>query len=174
MITTLNAYQAEAARTLTQQEQKDALTAHALGLGGEAGEYIELVKKHVYHGAELDVEKAKKELGDVLWYIAATCTDLGITLQDVARANIEKLQIRYPDGFSAEASAARVDVKRRAKVGDPVRIVGEDVGHCGRHRGRTGLLVEDDIGDVELPFRVSFGDDDGGGWFPEVEIEVLG
>lgn len=81
----------------------------ALGLTGEAGEVAEIVKKHLYQGHALDKERVKKELGDILWYITLASEMMDTTLKEVAMLNIEKLQKRYPDGFSHEASRARID-----------------------------------------------------------------
>ena len=63
-----------------------------LGLCGESGEVAEKIKKHVRDGKSLN--GLKKELGDVLWYIAALAEDLGISLQDIAELNIQKLSDR--------------------------------------------------------------------------------
>ena len=71
----------------------------ALGLCGEAGEFAEHVKKHMFMGKPLDSAHLAKELGDVLWYVALACEVLGISLQDVCDANIAKLSARYPNGF---------------------------------------------------------------------------
>lgn len=48
-----------------------------------------------------------EELGDVLWYCAELAVGLGVTLEDVAAANIDKLRARYPQGFDAERSRNR-------------------------------------------------------------------
>ena len=71
----------------------------ALGIAGEAGEYCELIKKSEFHGKMLDKEDAKKELGDVLYYVAMAATNLNIDLESVAEENVRKLRARYPDGF---------------------------------------------------------------------------
>lgn len=84
--------------------------SYALGLAGEAGEVCDLLKKAWGHGHALDAEKLKKELGDVLWYVAALAEQHGLRLSDVAEANVAKLSARYPQGFSTAASIARVDV----------------------------------------------------------------
>ncbi len=95
-------YQEQAART-----DGGNLTAHFLGLCGEAGEVVELYKKHIGHGHELDIFKLEKELGDVLWYISAIATGLNLSLDDIAQANIDKLKARYPEKFSSECSINR-------------------------------------------------------------------
>lgn len=84
---------------------------YALGLNGEAGELGDLVKKHVHHGHEFDREKFVGEVGDNLHYLAGLCTLYGVTLEECATMNLHKLGKRYMNGFSSEASIARVDVK---------------------------------------------------------------
>lgn len=90
-------YQRRAARTLNPDA--DPLVNAALGLSGETGEVIELVKKHRFHNKDLDLERFAEELGDVLWYLSALCESQGLSLDKVARDNITKLEARYPDGF---------------------------------------------------------------------------
>ena len=70
-----------------------------LGLTGEAGEVSDLVKKAIFHEKEMSYEHLKKELGDVLWYIAVICETIGTTIDEVMDMNIEKLKKRYPEGF---------------------------------------------------------------------------
>jgi NTP pyrophosphatase (non-canonical NTP hydrolase) len=101
-------YQSTAFTTAGRFDCKEmALAVWALGLVGESGEVSELIKKHVGHGHALNTAEVAKELGDVLWYIAALANELGISLEDIATANIEKLRRRYPEGFSHEASKSR-------------------------------------------------------------------
>lgn len=100
---TLQEYQSLALRTIGNCD----LTVCALGLSGESGEVADHIKKVVGHGHDLDKAKVKKELGDVLWYVAAGAELIGETLEDVAKANIEKLKKRYPDGFDPERSKNR-------------------------------------------------------------------
>jgi NTP pyrophosphatase (non-canonical NTP hydrolase) len=104
----LDDYQVKAVRTANDNvDTKMALAIVGLGLAGEAGEAVDLIKKHVGHGHPLDVVKLEKELGDVLWYVAVAAWYLGIPLSKVATKNIDKLWQRYPDGFSTEASMNR-------------------------------------------------------------------
>ena len=100
-------YQQKAMRTASEKSKMDLLENGVMGLCGEAGECIEVVKKYLYQGHKLDKLKLKDELGDVLWYVAITCQALGITLDDVMEHNVKKLLLRYPDGFEAERSIHR-------------------------------------------------------------------
>ena len=105
---TINEYQKLAMTTLNPElEQKDVLINGVMGLCGESGEVIDLVKKHLAQGHELDTEKMAKELGDVAWYLAETATAIGYSLEDIFQMNIDKLKKRYPEGFSTEKSVKR-------------------------------------------------------------------
>ena len=105
---TPNEYQKLAMTTLNPQlSQKDVLINAVMGLCGESGEAIDIVKKHLHQGHELDREKLIKELGDIAWYLAEAATALDIDLETVLERNIEKLKSRYPEGFSAERSIHR-------------------------------------------------------------------
>lgn len=85
------------------------LVNFSIGLAGEAGEALDLIKKHVFHDHELDRAKLKKEIGDVVWYAAALAAEAGLTFEDVLETNVQKLRDRYPDGFSPDASQRRAD-----------------------------------------------------------------
>ena len=78
-----------------------------MGLNGEAGECQEIVKKAMFHGHSLDVEALLLEEGDVLWYLTELCNELGISVDTIAKLNLQKLKNRYPDGFTHEASRER-------------------------------------------------------------------
>lgn len=107
----LSDYQREAERTMTLDPARfsELLCIFTLGLAGESGEVVELVKKRIGHGHELDREKLRKELGDVLWYLAALSSLNGLELSEVAAGNVLKLRARYPEGFSYNASKYRLD-----------------------------------------------------------------
>jgi NTP pyrophosphatase (non-canonical NTP hydrolase) len=107
---TIDDFQREAARTMNgglSEEQR--LVDAAAGLAEEAGEVLGLVRKHAFMGHPLDRERIERELGDALWCLAAVATCLGLTLGEVASGNADKLRRRYPEGYSDEASRARVD-----------------------------------------------------------------
>ena len=78
-----------------------------LGLAGETGEFLDMVKKWIFHEKPLDSEHLEKELGDVLWYAAMICKAMGWDLDEVMKKNVAKLQARYPEGFDPEQSANR-------------------------------------------------------------------
>lgn len=105
---TINEYQKLAMTTLNPNlDKKDILINGVMGLCGESGEVIDIVKKHLAQGHELDKAKIIKELGDVAWYIAEIATVLDVELEDILVQNIEKLKKRYPEGFSTEKSIYR-------------------------------------------------------------------
>lgn len=81
----------------------------SLGLSGEVGELVDTVKKNIFYGQEFDQDNAKEELGDILYCVTAMCSVIGVTLEEIMVHNKEKLEARYPDGYSDEAAKARVD-----------------------------------------------------------------
>lgn len=106
---TVNEYQNLAMRTLNPElDKKDVLINSVMGLCGESGEAIDIVKKWLAHGHPLDKEKLIKELGDVAWYLAEAATALDIPLEDILQGNIDKLKARYPEGFDTEKSLVRL------------------------------------------------------------------
>jgi len=102
-----NEYQKLAMRTASEAGQKNLVLNGVMGLCGEAGECIDIVKKHMFQGHELDREKLIDEASDCFWYLAAIATGLGTTLEEIALYNVEKLKKRYPGGFDAESSLHR-------------------------------------------------------------------
>ena len=89
--------------------KKESLINGVMGLCGEAGEAIDLVKKHLHQGHPLDKEKLAAELGDIAWYLAETAYALDIPLEDILLENIRKLKKRYPEGFSETGSIHRTE-----------------------------------------------------------------
>lgn len=100
-------YQKLAARTINNNLTEIGKELHALfGLAAEVGELHGIYQKY-YQGHTMDEEHLKKELSDVLWFIAEYCTVKGWNLGDIMQLNIDKLIARYPEGFSAEKSLNR-------------------------------------------------------------------
>lgn len=108
-----NEYQKAAMRTASDMnyDHYGLLVNGVMGLNGEAGECIDIVKKHLFQEHYLDLEHMAKELGDVAWYLAVTAYAIGYNLDDIFDMNVKKLLERYPDGFDANRSVNR-------KVGD--------------------------------------------------------
>ena len=105
----INEYQELAMTTLNPDlSKKDVLINSVMGLCGEAGEAIDIVKKWMAQGHELDKEHLAKELGDIAWYLAEAATALDLPLEQILQANIDKLKKRYPDGFEVERSLVRL------------------------------------------------------------------
>ena len=104
----VNEYQKLAMTTLNPAlDKKDVLINSVMGLCGESGEAIDIVKKWLAQGHELNREQLIKELGDVAWYLAEAATALDVPLEDILQANIDKLKKRYPEGFEVKRSSAR-------------------------------------------------------------------
>lgn len=105
----------QSSRRLTQKlddhdwkgEDLGGILDSCLGLSGEVGELNDMVKKWIFHEADIDLGHLKKELGDVMWYVAMMCESVGWNLDDVMQVNIDKLKNRYPEGFDPELSAHR-------------------------------------------------------------------
>ena len=107
---TINEYQQLAMKTLNPElSKKDVLINGVMGLCGESGEAIDIVKKWLAQGHELDRERLAKELGDIAWYLAEAATALDLQLDDILQANIEKLKKRYPQGFETSRSLQRAE-----------------------------------------------------------------
>lgn len=71
----------------------------ALGLSGEVGELNDMLKKWIFHEKQLDIDHAKKEAGDICWYLAMLCESFGWNFDEIMQINIDKLKARYPEGF---------------------------------------------------------------------------
>ena len=88
-------------------EKREMLINGAMGLCGESGEVIDILKKHLFHGHELDREHLLEELGDVAWYLNEAAYALDSSLEEIFDRNIAKLKKRYPDGFDKNRSINR-------------------------------------------------------------------
>lgn len=107
---TINEYQKAAMRTASGVATvtcENLLLNGVMGLNGESGECIDIVKKNLFQGHPLDKEHIAKELGDVAWYLAISCEAIGYDLETVLQMNVDKLRNRYPDGFKVEKSTDR-------------------------------------------------------------------
>ena len=89
------------------------LITAALGMGAESGEFTEVVKKIVFQGKPVNEDNIfhmKRELGDIMWYVAQACMSLDTTIDEIIEMNVEKLQARYPGGsFDVHHSETRAE-----------------------------------------------------------------
>lgn len=104
-----NEYQIFAARTINKKLSTHQVEQHALhGMVGEIGEIHSIYQKK-YQGHKVEEEHIKKELGDLLWFIAEFCTSYRWSMEEVMEMNIEKLKNRYPEGFEKDKSVNRAE-----------------------------------------------------------------
>jgi NTP pyrophosphatase (non-canonical NTP hydrolase) len=92
-------------QTMTPEEQE--LSNIAMGVGGEAGEIVDLLKKVIHHGHSMDIDHLTKELGDLKYYLTRLMMFFGISEEKVMIENVLKLRARYPEGFNSEDSINR-------------------------------------------------------------------
>lgn len=111
---TLAQYREDIKRTMNKDlKHKDKMAMLALGLSGEVGELVDMVKKFSYHGHTLEKPEVVKEFGDIYWYIHNLMNELELSHEEIMETNIKKLQKRYPQGFSEQASQRRVDTTEK-------------------------------------------------------------
>lgn len=104
-----NLYQKLAARTIRKDLTTNDMISHSLhGMVGEVGEIHSIYQK-AYQGHKIENEHLKKELGDLMWFIAEYCTAYGWDLGEIMELNIDKLKARYPEGFEVEKSLNRAE-----------------------------------------------------------------
>lgn len=108
---TEDGYRAHTRRLFKRSTATDEynLNHAALGIAGEAGEVVDLVKKHVIYGKPLDRAKLIEELGDLLFYLDALVDDIGSSWDEIRDVNYNKLNARYPEGYSDKAAIERRD-----------------------------------------------------------------
>ena len=111
-----NAYQRHAMRTndemstarlelsidMNSKYDMGGIVMATMGLSGEVGELNDMIKKWIFHKSDMDITNAKKELGDILWYVACMAESFGWSLDEIMKMNIDKLKARYPEGFDID------------------------------------------------------------------------
>ena len=81
--------------------RSERLLTASVGMCAEAGEFTEIVKKIIFQGKPVNEENMfhlKRELGDIMWYVAQACMGLDISLDEIMEMNVDKLKARYPGG----------------------------------------------------------------------------
>jgi NTP pyrophosphatase (non-canonical NTP hydrolase) len=105
---TLDDYQSAATRTINPNlTDTERMLDAAAGLAEEAGEILGLVRKHAFQSHPLQRDRIQVELGDALWCLTMTARSAGMTLEQIAAANLAKLRGRYPEGYTDAASRER-------------------------------------------------------------------
>jgi NTP pyrophosphatase (non-canonical NTP hydrolase) len=105
----ISEYNELALRTAKDLPREKALLHVLAGLAGEVGELADAIKRAEIYNNTLDLENIAEEISDCLWFVTYTANVFGLSLETIARLNIEKLATRYPDGFSDYHAAARLD-----------------------------------------------------------------
>lgn len=135
----MNEYQELAGRTSNTTSQEDKIMNAALGLAGETGEVVDIIKKWKYQGHKLDHKKIAEELGDILWYIAEMADGLEVDLEAIAEFNVHKLRQRYPKGFEKEKSINRKGIAETIK----------DILKGGTAKTETEILLEESMARIK-------------------------
>jgi|TARA_R100001530_G_C4294089_1_gene148771 NTP pyrophosphatase (non-canonical NTP hydrolase) len=98
---------------LESQIPVERLLTAALGICAEGGEFTEVVKKIIFQGKPVNEDNIfhmKRELGDIMWYVAQACMALDTDFNEIVEMNVEKLKARYPGGeFNIHQSENRVE-----------------------------------------------------------------
>ncbi len=111
----------------------------ALGIGGEAGEVVDVIKKHIANNIPLDRQKLVKELGDLEFYLEGVRQIYGITREEVLEKNYEKLDVRYEGEYSDEKALRRADV---LPIEAPIVLETIWLPNFGRQPVEDGITVE--------------------------------
>ncbi|QQS39178.1 nucleoside triphosphate pyrophosphohydrolase family protein [Candidatus Woesebacteria bacterium] len=101
-------------RKLTKGNQR--LEHAILGMITESGELADALKKYKFYNLPLDKVNLIEEIGDVLWYVAIACDELGVDFEKIMDKNIRKLEVRYPEKFTSEKSKKRNLKKERKEL----------------------------------------------------------
>lgn len=104
----LKQYQNNSKRTMNMElDEEQLLSNMVFGIVGETGEVVDVLKKHLYQGHELDVDHIEEELGDIMFYMVNLATILELDMETIIKRNYNKLLKRYPEGFDSERSVNR-------------------------------------------------------------------
>lgn len=128
--------------------QNMELVHASLGLAGEAGELVDLIKKSAAYGKALDNDKVLEEAGDVLHCLCRILTERGLTLEQAKEANLAKLAKRYPNGYSNQAAVSRSDKVVVSVVPPPGLSITNQAGlpielqEGKRYRRRDGCITD--------------------------------
>lgn len=103
---------------INENKKRMDLLHAGMGLVTESGEFMDMLKKHIFYGKTRDEVNLKEEIGDVLWYAAIALEALGTSFDEVMERNIAKLKARYPEKFTEENAINRDLDKEREILED--------------------------------------------------------
>jgi len=106
-----NEYQKDCLRTARALDSEYLIMSSTLGIGGEAGEVIDLIKKWRYHDHEFNCRDLALELGDILYYLATMAKGINYDLETIMAMNVDKRKGRYPNGFDPLLSIHREEAR---------------------------------------------------------------
>ena len=98
-----------------------ALLHASMGLSEEAGEILGIAKKSMWYGKNLDKVNLLEEMGDSIHYFQMLCNSMNVTISEVIKLNMAKLQIRYPEGYSDNQAIYRDKTAETAVFTDFVK-----------------------------------------------------
>lgn len=112
----LKEYQDWTGKTCAKLKTVEEDNTHMImGMATEIGELIDVFKKNLAYGKELDVVNIKEEIGDIMFYVASFCRINGFNLEDIINTNVQKLETRYPEKFTKDSALNR-DLKKERQI----------------------------------------------------------
>lgn len=137
----------------------------AMGMATEAGELVDMLKKHIFYGKPMDLVNASEEVGDSLWYVGLAIDAMRTTMNEVMTQNIQKLRLRYPEKFTELAAENRdLDAERALLEGKPLSRRGKDW-------QEFAAKVLDHIENYTVPQYGDKGEDQATEWTPAILME---
>lgn len=110
-----------------------------MGLATESGEFLDMLKKHIFYGKPLDLVNAREEIGDTLWYCSLAIDVLQTTLNEVMTVNINKLRVRYPEKFTEDLAENRNLLTERQILELEIECLKQDF--IKTHKGETKMKL---------------------------------
>lgn len=99
----------------------------AMGLCTEAGEFMDMIKKHILYGKDIDITNLVEELGDSNWYEALALDEVNVPFEIVFDTNIRKLKLRYPNKFTEKEALNRNLEAERKLLEERAQMQAEDL-----------------------------------------------
>ena len=134
----------------------------AMGLATEAGELLDMLKRHYFYGTDIDFGNAKEEGGDTMFYIGLLVSSIQSGIDELMKSNMAKRQIRYPNGFSKNHALVRDVELEKAVMTDGQCNYSQTILNQNKvERKELKLEIEDEAGPYTYwgPYMSLKGDD---------------